>query len=65
VLRAEPKTTATMRERHKAERENKDEAVMKSLNKRFGMLHGLSSLANLLGLGLAHCHLWHLASRLQ
>jgi hypothetical protein len=54
-----------MRERHKAERENKEEAVMKSLNKRFGMLHGLSSLANLLGLGLAHCHLWHLASRLH
>lgn len=61
---AEPKTTAVMRERHKAEREEKPDDV-KRLSKRFGMLHGLSSLANLIGLGLAHCHLWHVASRLQ
>ena len=53
-----------MRERHKAEREEKPDDV-KRLSKRFGMLHGLSSLANLIGLGLAHCHLWHVASRLQ
>ena len=53
-----------MRERHKAEREEKPDDV-KLLSKRFGMLHGLSSLANLIGLGLAHCHLWHVASRLQ
>ena len=61
---AEPMTTAVMRERHKAERDERAEEV-KRLSKRFGMLHGLSSLANLLALGLAHCHLWHIASRLQ
>ena len=62
--RAEPMTTGVMRERHKAEREERSDEV-KRLSKRFGMLHGLSSLANLLALGLGHCHLWHIASRLQ
>ena len=62
--RAEPMTTAVMRERHKAERGERPDEV-KRLSKRFGMLHGLSSLANLLALGLGHCHLWHIASRLQ
>ncbi len=33
----------------------------KSVSKKFGMLHGLSSLANLITIGAAHVHLWYLA----
>lgn len=34
------------------------------LNKRFGVLHGLSSIANLVALSGLSVHLWYLASRL-
>lgn len=71
-LNAEPATTATMYNRHKLERTvNDDKASQdalkaqpehKSLSKKFGILHGLSSLANLITIGAAHVHLWYLAS---
>ena len=71
-LHAEPATTATMYNRHKLERTvNDDKASQdalkaqpehKSLSKKFGILHGLSSLANLITIGAAHVHLWYLAS---
>jgi hypothetical protein len=34
------------------------------LNKRFGVLHGLSSISNLVALSGLSVHLWYLASRL-
>ena len=61
-----------MYERHKLEKTvEKDKASQdalkrrpefKSLSKRFGILHGLSSLANLITVGAAHVHLWYLAA---
>ena len=68
---AEPATTATMNRRHKLEKavdtdkasqdKLKTKPEYKSLSKKFGMLHGLSSLANLITIGAAHVHLWYLA----
>ncbi|KAG9078867.1 hypothetical protein FS749_009078 [Ceratobasidium sp. UAMH 11750] len=50
-----PKTSEVMFERHKLERSEKKQssdptasAEMKALNKQFGVLHGISSLVNLL-----------------
>lgn len=70
--RAEPATTAAMNDRHKLEKAvDKDTASQdalkarpeyKRLSKRFGMLHGLSSTANLVTVGAAHVHLWYLAA---
>lgn len=61
-----------MYDRHKLEKAvDKDAASQdalkskpeyKSISKRFGMLHGLSSLANLVTVGAAHVHLWYLAA---
>lgn len=72
---AEPATTAAMYDRHKLEKTvEKDTASQdalkskpeyKRLSKRFGMLHGLSSSANLLTVGAAHVHLWYLAAVLN
>lgn len=67
----EPSTTATMYKRHKLEKSVesdkasqdtlKAQPAYKSVSKKFGMLHGLSSLANLITIGAAHVHLWYLA----
>ena len=72
---AEPLTTATMFEKHKVERAAGDDAAasnaqqsspeLKRLGKRFGMLHGISSLLNLFTLGAAHVHLWNLATSIS
>ena len=61
-----------MYDRHKLEKAvDKDTASQdslkakpeyKRLSKRFGMLHGLSSTANLITVGAAHVHLWYLAA---
>ncbi|KAI5054826.1 hypothetical protein GOP47_0029971 [Adiantum capillus-veneris] len=79
ILVFEPITIKTMRERHKVEREesigdevglskNKEAAKrnpkLANLNKKFGMVHGLSSLANLLSFGGFAVHSWYLASKL-
>lgn len=68
-----------MKMRHKIEREenigeevgmSKNKEVAKrntklaEANKKFGMLHGLSSLANLLSFGGLVMHSWYLASHL-
>ena len=70
--RAEPATTAAMYDRHKLEKAVdkgtasqdalKAKPEYKRLSKRFGMLHGLSSTANLITVGAAHVHLWYLAA---
>ena len=39
----------------------KSKPAYKSISKKFGILHGLSSLANLITVGAAHVHLWYLA----
>eukprot|EP00245_Coleochaete_scutata_P000917 TRINITY_DN1110_c0_g1_i1.p1 TRINITY_DN1110_c0_g1~~TRINITY_DN1110_c0_g1_i1.p1 ORF type:complete len:225 (-),score=30.34 TRINITY_DN1110_c0_g1_i1:317-991(-) len=74
----EPTTVKVMRERHKIEKEagigteiglSKNREVAKTnpqlaaINKRFGMAHGMSSLANLLAFGGLGVHLWYLACR--
>jgi hypothetical protein len=68
-----------MRERHKIEREEsigdevgltKNKEVAKrnpklaKINKQFGIVHGLSSLANLLSFGGFAIHSWYLANKL-
>ena len=72
---AEPATTDTMYKRHKLEKaadgdRASQDAVKgrpdyKSISKKFGMLHGLSSLANLITVAAAHVHLWSLASTMN
>uniref|UniRef100_A0A0D6R7R0 TMEM205-like domain-containing protein n=1 Tax=Araucaria cunninghamii TaxID=56994 RepID=A0A0D6R7R0_ARACU len=74
-----PLTMNMMRVRHKIEREEnigdevgltKNREVAKKnpklaeINKKFGMIHGMSSLANLLSFGGLAMHSWYLASRL-
>ncbi|GLJ09054.1 hypothetical protein SUGI_0100930 [Cryptomeria japonica] len=74
-----PMTMDMMRARHKIEREEnignevgltKNHEVAKrnpklaEINKKFGMIHGLSSLANLLSFGGLAMHSWYLADRL-
>jgi len=69
-----------MKQRHKVERENnigeevgwsKNREVAKTnpqlaaMNKKFGMIHGLSSLANILSFGCLAMHSWYLASKLN
>lgn len=68
-----------MRERHKVERENgigsevgrsknlevaRRNPALAEMNKKFGMVHGLSSLSNLLAFGGLAIHSWYLAGRL-
>ncbi|XP_057519214.1 uncharacterized protein LOC130799933 [Amaranthus tricolor] len=75
-----PMTIKMMRQRHKVERENnigeevgwtKNQEVAKKnpqlaqMNKKFGMIHGLSSLANLFSFGCLAMHSWYLASKLD
>lgn len=74
LVAIEPATTATMYKRHKLERiadsdkashdAMKSKPEYKSLSKKFGMLHGLSSLANLTTVAAAHVHLWNLTASL-
>ncbi|XP_019429152.1 PREDICTED: transmembrane protein 205-like [Lupinus angustifolius] len=75
-----PMTIEMMKQRHKVERENnigdevgrsKNVEVAKSnpklaaMNKKFGMIHGLSSLANILSFGSLAMHSWYLAGKLD
>ena len=69
-----------MKKRHKVEREqnigeevgwskNREAAKanpeLAALNKKFGMIHGLSSLANILSFGCLSMHSWYLAGKLD
>ncbi|KAJ7298860.1 hypothetical protein O6H91_18G075800 [Diphasiastrum complanatum] len=75
----EPLTIKIMKERHKVEREEsigsevgvsknleaaKRNPQLAKINKKFGKVHGLSSLSNLLSFGGFAIHSWYLASRL-
>ncbi|XP_052184990.1 uncharacterized protein LOC127796717 [Diospyros lotus] len=75
-----PMTVEMMKQRHKIEREQnigeevgwtKNREVAKvnpqlaAMNKKFGMIHGLSSLANILSFGSLAIHSWYLAGKLR
>ncbi|KAI4349724.1 hypothetical protein L6164_010284 [Bauhinia variegata] len=75
-----PMTIEMMKQRHKAERENnigdevgwsKNVEVAKvnpklaAMNKKFGMIHGLSSLANIMSFGSLAMHSWYLAGKID
>ncbi|ERN16769.1 transmembrane protein 205 [Amborella trichopoda] len=75
-----PMTIEMMKQRHKVEREEaigdeigwtKNQEVAKknpklaAMNKKFGMIHGLSSLANVLSFGSLAMHSWYLAGKIQ
>uniref|UniRef100_A0A7N2KQL6 Reverse transcriptase zinc-binding domain-containing protein n=1 Tax=Quercus lobata TaxID=97700 RepID=A0A7N2KQL6_QUELO len=69
-----------MKQRHKVERESnigeevgwsknvevaKVNPKLKAMNKKFGMIHGLSSLANIMSFGSLAMHSWYLAGKLN
>jgi hypothetical protein len=56
----EPMTTKAMYERRAADA-GTDEGVKKAARKRFGQVHGASSLANLIGLGGGVAYVWFVA----
>ncbi|XXG84402.1 hypothetical protein AAC387_Pa10g1923 [Persea americana] len=75
-----PMTIEMMKKRHKVEREesigeevgwSKNVEVAKvnpklaAMNKKFGMIHGLSSLANIMSFGSLAMHSWYLAGKLS
>ncbi|XP_034689451.1 transmembrane protein 205 [Vitis riparia] len=75
-----PMTIEMMKQRHKVEREqnigeeigrSKNKEVAKvnpklaAMNKKFGMIHGLSSLANIMSFGSLAMHSWYLAGKLD
>ncbi|GMH25749.1 hypothetical protein Nepgr_027592 [Nepenthes gracilis] len=75
-----PMTIEMMKQRHKVERDlnigeeigwskNKEAAKMNpklaSMNKKFGMIHGFSSLANILSFGCLAMHSWYLAGNIN
>ncbi|CAA7398371.1 unnamed protein product [Spirodela intermedia] len=75
-----PMTIEMMKKRHKLERElNMGDEVgwsknvpgakvnpkLAAMNKKFGMIHGLSSLANIMSFGSLAMHSWYLTSKLQ
>ncbi|XP_047087391.1 transmembrane protein 205-like [Lolium rigidum] len=75
-----PMTIEMMMKRHKIEKDlgigsevggsrNSDVAktspALAAMNKKFGMIHGLSSLANIMAFGSLAMHSWHLASKLK
>ncbi|CAL4898738.1 unnamed protein product [Urochloa decumbens] len=75
-----PMTIEMMKKRHKIERDlsigeevgwSKNQLVAKSnptlaaMNKKFGMIHGLSSLANIMSFGSLAMHSWYLASKIE
>lgn len=75
-----PMTIEMMKKRHKVERElsigeevgwsknmeaAKANPKLAGMNKKFGMIHGLSSLANILAFGCLAMHSWYLAGKLN
>ncbi|ESQ43819.1 hypothetical protein EUTSA_v10006236mg [Eutrema salsugineum] len=75
-----PMTIDMMKQRHKVERENnigdevgwsknreKAKTIPKlaAMNKKFGMIHGLSSLANIFSFGSLAMHSWYLAGKMD
>ncbi|XP_059437957.1 uncharacterized protein LOC132170850 [Corylus avellana] len=75
-----PMTIEMMKQRHKVERESnigeevgwtKNVEVAKvnpklaAMNKKFGMIHGLSSLANIMAFGSLAMHSWYLAGKIN
>lgn len=75
-----PMTIEMMKQRHKVERENsigeevgwsknvevaKKNPKLAKMNKKFGMIHGLSSLANIMSFGSLAIHSWYLAGKLD
>lgn len=75
-----PMTIEMMKQRHKVEREqnigeeigrSKNKEVAKvnpklaAMNKKFGMIHGLSSLANIMSFGSLAMHSWYLAGKMD
>ncbi|CAN0888849.1 Transmembrane protein 205 [Linum grandiflorum] len=75
-----PMTVQMMKQRHKIERElnigeevgwsknlkvAKSDPKLASMNKKFGMIHGLSSLANIMSFGGLAIHSWYLAGKLN
>ncbi|KAF5196507.1 Transmembrane protein [Thalictrum thalictroides] len=75
-----PMTIEMMKQRHKIEREenigeevgwtkNKEAAKknpkLAAMNKKFGMIHGLSSLANIFSFGSLALHSWYLAGKID
>jgi len=60
----EPLTTAAMYKRRAAE-SGSDETEKKKANKRFGALHGMSSLSNLLALGSGLTAVWFLSEGMK
>jgi hypothetical protein len=69
-----------MKKRHKIERElsigdevgwsknvksAKSNPTLAAMNKKFGMIHGLSSLANIMSFCSLAMHSWYLASKLE
>jgi len=79
LLIFQPLTVKVMKERHRIEKEEnvgteigwsknleaaKKNPELAAINKKFGMVHGFSSLANLLFVGCLAFHSWYLASRM-
>ncbi|KAL3531525.1 hypothetical protein ACH5RR_010847 [Cinchona calisaya] len=75
-----PMTIEMMKQRHKIEREEKigdevgwtknQEAAkvnpkLAAMNKKFGMIHGLSSLANIMSFGSLAMHSWYLSGKIN
>eukprot|EP01118_Nematostelium_gracile_P010450 TRINITY_DN3599_c0_g1_i1.p1 TRINITY_DN3599_c0_g1~~TRINITY_DN3599_c0_g1_i1.p1 ORF type:complete len:204 (+),score=29.56 TRINITY_DN3599_c0_g1_i1:47-658(+) len=61
-----PTSTEVMFERHKEEKnEIKNEAKLQALNSRFSMLHGISSLLNLIVMILTVIHLLYLEKKMH
>ncbi|XP_057966661.1 uncharacterized protein LOC131156755 [Malania oleifera] len=75
-----PMTIEMMKQRHKVEKElnigdeigwskNQEAAKAKpklaAMNKKFGMIHGLSSLANIMSFGSLAMHSWYLAGKIN
>ncbi|CAM8928077.1 unnamed protein product [Rhodiola kirilowii] len=75
-----PMTIEMMKQRHKIEREqnigeevgwSKNREVAKknpklaAMNKKFGMIHGLSSLANIMAFGSLAMHSWYFAGKIN
>ncbi|CAD5183100.1 uncharacterized protein LOC135633024 [Musa acuminata AAA Group] len=75
-----PMTIEMMKKRHKIERDlgigeevggsknleaAKTNPQLAAMNKKFGMIHGLSSLANIMAFGSLAIHSWYLAGKLH
>uniref|UniRef100_A0A7N0ZW43 TMEM205-like domain-containing protein n=1 Tax=Kalanchoe fedtschenkoi TaxID=63787 RepID=A0A7N0ZW43_KALFE len=75
-----PMTIEMMKQRHKVERENKigeevgrsknlevakKDPKLAAMNKKFGMIHGLSSLSNIIAFGSLAMHSWYFAGKID